>query len=156
MVLRPYTDMDKIGLEFSLTYFDNPGVNIPSSIQNWIATRAMPDFLDRLRKATVEYRQYCVKEGVSADCLKIAAEEKAAKEQRERDKLDYCNFERDSQKAINFSREFQNLIDNKKFHIDAGKNVDIVASSDVAAPSAQTLPSSKSFWKYFHPLYYFH
>lgn len=161
MVLRPYTEMDKIGLEFSLTYFDNPGVNIPSSVQNWIATRAMPDFLERLRKATVEYRQYCVKEGISDDCLKIAAEEKAANEQRERDKLDYCSFERESQRAsaINLSREVQNMMENKKFYIelsDGSKNVEAVASSDVATPSTQTLSSSKSFWKYFHPLYYFH
>lgn len=157
MVLRPYTAMDKVGLEFSLTYFDNPGVNIPSSVQNWIATRAMPDFLGRLRKATVEYRQYCVKEGISDDCLKIAAEEKAANEQREKDKLDYCSFERDSQSEIDLSR--QSMMENKKFHIelsDGSKNAETVASSNVAAPSTQTLSSSKSFWKYFHPLYYFH
>lgn len=159
MVLRPYTDMDKIGLEFSLTYFDNPGVNIPSSVLNWVAMRAMPDFLDRLRKAAGEYRQYCVKEGISDACLKIAADEKAAAEQRERNKLDYCSFERDNQSTIYLTEKIHNTMDSKRSPIempDEKKNVDSVMSSDVATPTTSSISSSTSFWKYFHPFYYFH
>lgn len=159
MVIRPYTEMDKLGLEFSLTYFDNPGVNIPSSVTTWVAMRAMPDFLERLRKATVEYRQYCIKEGVSESCLRIAAEERAAEEQRQRDKLDYCSFEKEGQRAISINENFQNIVENHKFHIelsDDSKTVEAVTSSDYVAPSTQAVTTSKSFWKYFHPLYYFH
>lgn len=157
MVIRPYTEMDKLGLEFSLTYFDNPGVNIPSSVTTWVAMRAMPDFLDKLRKATVEYRQYCVTEGVSENCLRIAAEERAAEEQRQRDKLDYCSFERDSQRAVSLNQNFQNIVENQ-FHIELSddKKVNTIASSEYIAPTTQTVSNSKSFWKYLHPLYYFH
>lgn len=59
MVVKPYTEIDKPGIEFSLTYFDNPGVNIPASVTAWVAYRAMPDFLTRLRAATIKYKQYC-------------------------------------------------------------------------------------------------
>lgn len=154
MVIRPYTDMSKPGIEFSLTYFDNPGVNIPASVTNWVAMRAMPDFLDRLRKATVEYRQYCVQEGTSEACLKIAKEEKEAEEKRQRDKLDYCSFEKTGKNAINVNDNIQNIIDSTRFRIDlteeGGKKVDSLTSAEV------TSKSSKSFWKYFHPMYYFH
>lgn len=39
MVIRPYTDLDKPGLEFSLTYYDNPGVSLPTMINNWVTYR---------------------------------------------------------------------------------------------------------------------
>lgn len=38
-----------------LTYFDNPGVSIPSAITSWVAMNGMPDFLEKLRTATVAY-----------------------------------------------------------------------------------------------------
>lgn len=59
MVIKPYTEINKPGIEFSLTYYDNPGVNIPASVTAWVAYRAMPDFLTRLRDATKKYKQYC-------------------------------------------------------------------------------------------------
>lgn len=159
MVIRPYTDINKPGIEFSLTYFDNPGVNIPSSVTNWVAKSVMPDFLDRLRKAAIEYRQYCVKEGVSESCQRIAAEEKAAAEKREREKLDYCNFDKDS---INAKDSIQNAVESR-FHIEIKtiesietKSVDNTASTEIVMASPSAISSSKGFWKYFHPMYYFH
>lgn len=55
MVIRPKTTMSKPGLEFVLTYFDNPGLSIPKSITTWVAQRQMPDFLEKLHQATLEY-----------------------------------------------------------------------------------------------------
>lgn len=37
MVIRPYTELHQPGIEFGLTYFDDPGVNIPSAITAWVA-----------------------------------------------------------------------------------------------------------------------
>lgn len=37
MVIKPYTDFDKPGIEFGLTYFDDPGVNIPSAVTSWVS-----------------------------------------------------------------------------------------------------------------------
>lgn len=157
MVIRPYTDIKKPGIEFSLTYFDNPGVNVPSSITNWVAMRAMPDFLERLRKATLEYRQYCVREGISEACLKIAAEEKAAAEKREREKLDYCTFERTGHAAINIKENIQTIVESQQYHLElTDDSKKIEAMADIVTPPTSAMSGSKSFWRYFHPLYYFH
>lgn len=37
MVVRPFSDFNKAGVEFVLTYFDNPGLSIPSSVSTWVA-----------------------------------------------------------------------------------------------------------------------
>ncbi|KAK4881429.1 hypothetical protein RN001_004748 [Aquatica leii] len=68
MVIRPYTELDKPGIEFGLTYFDDPGVNIPSTVTTWVAMRAMPDYLTRLRLATREYRAYCANDSNKYMC----------------------------------------------------------------------------------------
>ncbi|XP_063706521.1 stAR-related lipid transfer protein 7, mitochondrial [Culicoides brevitarsis] len=55
MIIRPKTTLSKPGLEFVLTYFDNPGLSIPKRITTWVAQRQMPDFLDKLHIATLNY-----------------------------------------------------------------------------------------------------
>lgn len=59
MVIKPHTDFKNNGLEFGLTYYDNPGVNIPSTITTWVAMKAMPEFLNNLRNAAKSYKTYC-------------------------------------------------------------------------------------------------
>jgi len=39
------------GVEFGLTYFDNPGVALPQWMTNWAAMTAIPEFLDKQRNA---------------------------------------------------------------------------------------------------------
>lgn len=36
MVIKPYTSIDEPGIEFGLTYFEDPGVNVPSTITSWV------------------------------------------------------------------------------------------------------------------------
>lgn len=37
MVIKPYKDFHQPGIEFSLTYFDDPGITVPSAITAWVA-----------------------------------------------------------------------------------------------------------------------
>lgn len=37
MVIKPCTSFNEPGIEFGLTYFDDPGVNIPSAVTAWVA-----------------------------------------------------------------------------------------------------------------------
>lgn len=53
MVIKPFTELNKPGLEFSLTYFDNPGISMPSSLSLWVTVTGMPDFLEKLHLAAV-------------------------------------------------------------------------------------------------------
>lgn len=84
MVIKPYTsDFKKPGVEFGLTYFDNPGVNIPTAITTWVAMRAMPDFLTNLRKAAKKYREFCNSTGHICICNKFSSDECHTREKRE-------------------------------------------------------------------------
>ncbi|XP_046385709.1 stAR-related lipid transfer protein 7, mitochondrial isoform X2 [Ischnura elegans] len=52
MVIKPFTDFTEPGIEFVLTYCDDPGMNMPSAVAGWVAMSALPDFLVTLRDAS--------------------------------------------------------------------------------------------------------
>lgn len=52
MQVNAVNGLSENGVEFGLTYFDNPGVSLPQWMQNWAAMTAIPDFLDKQRNAT--------------------------------------------------------------------------------------------------------
>jgi len=54
MAIRPLEDIKKPGLEFVVTYFDHPGLSIPSSMSSWVAMSALPTFVSNLHKATLK------------------------------------------------------------------------------------------------------
>lgn len=41
MVIKPYTNFHEPGIEFGLTYFDDPGVAVPSAVTTWVALRGL-------------------------------------------------------------------------------------------------------------------
>lgn len=41
MVIKPYTEFHERGIEFGLTYFDDPGVAVPSAVTAWVALRGL-------------------------------------------------------------------------------------------------------------------
>lgn len=55
MVIKPKTTFRKPGLEFVVTYFDNPGIVMPPTITKWVSRIYMPDFLSKLHQATIRY-----------------------------------------------------------------------------------------------------
>jgi len=40
-----------------LTYFDNPGVSLPTTITTWVAQSQMPEFLNKMHSATLMYAE---------------------------------------------------------------------------------------------------
>jgi hypothetical protein len=58
MTIKPFRDFDKLGIEFSLTAFENPGLSLPASVTTWVAIRAMPEFMANLRRACLELRKW--------------------------------------------------------------------------------------------------
>lgn len=92
MVIRPYTDFHKPGIEFGLTYFDDPGVSIPSAVRAWVAMTGVPDFLIRMRQASKNYKQYKLKklalkrESECNDVCENVGEEQDTKEENPRHK----------------------------------------------------------------------
>lgn len=56
MVIRPTSNSFKTpGLEYVLTYFDNPGIVLPPAVTSWVAQKQMPEFLNKLYLATLDY-----------------------------------------------------------------------------------------------------
>lgn len=68
MVVKPYCDYNKPGLEFALTYFENSGLNIPSTVTSWVAMKALPEYLTKLREATRGYDSFCKEVGRKCLC----------------------------------------------------------------------------------------
>ncbi|XP_064118894.1 uncharacterized protein LOC135223903 [Macrobrachium nipponense] len=53
MVIRAKEDASKPGLEYTLTYFDNPGTSLPQWLTNFIAVTGFPSFLEKVHEAAV-------------------------------------------------------------------------------------------------------
>ena len=73
--MRPLTTCDQEGIEFVMTGFENPGLSLPSSITTWVAVQAMPDYIQNLRKACIERRQWLKKSPKSPNLSSSAANE---------------------------------------------------------------------------------
>ena len=48
---------DKPGLEFCLTGYENPGLQLPESVITYVAVRGMPEFMINLRAACLKLRE---------------------------------------------------------------------------------------------------
>lgn len=56
MVIRSTSaSIRNAGLEYVLTYFEDPGVVLPQSVTSWVAQKQLPEFLHKLYTATLEY-----------------------------------------------------------------------------------------------------
>ncbi|XP_014203726.1 stAR-related lipid transfer protein 7, mitochondrial [Copidosoma floridanum] len=64
MVIRPQKNFYEPGIEFVLTYFDDPGVNIPSAVTAWVAMSGFPDYLCRMREAGKNYKSYKMQKSI--------------------------------------------------------------------------------------------
>ena len=74
LTIRPHTTSDKPGIEFSLTGFENPGVQLPEAIITWVAIRGMPEFMMNLREACLKLRR-----DEKLQSVKVVKEEDMAK-----------------------------------------------------------------------------
>ena len=54
MVIRPHLDnFYEYGFDYMLTYFDDPRASFPSPAYNWMASRGVPDFVEKLHQAAL-------------------------------------------------------------------------------------------------------
>lgn len=150
MVIKPYTEMDKPGIEFALAYYDNPGISIPTAVTTWVAIRAMPEFLARLRQATKNYKEFCK----THPCKPLASENDKIRE----------NFS-DDLFMDNILKSESNNKQHTSYPPKEAPDNNYSTTTDIAvnSPSTElpvTLPPSVqtekdcSYWKYLHPTYY--
>uniref|UniRef100_A0A224XNL8 Phosphatidylcholine transfer protein n=1 Tax=Panstrongylus lignarius TaxID=156445 RepID=A0A224XNL8_9HEMI len=81
MVIKPTSEFNQPGIEFSLTYFDNPGISVPSAISLWVSSTGMPEYIKRLRVEALKISEdHKRREEIAATKAAMAAAEAAAKE----------------------------------------------------------------------------
>ncbi|CAG5017356.1 unnamed protein product [Parnassius apollo] len=63
MVVKTLEGADKAGMEFVLTYYDEPAVGgLPGGVAAWASGRAAPAYLERMRAAAQRYRHWSQQE----------------------------------------------------------------------------------------------
>uniref|UniRef100_T1HB87 START domain-containing protein n=1 Tax=Rhodnius prolixus TaxID=13249 RepID=T1HB87_RHOPR len=89
IVIRPTSEFNQPGIEFSLTYFDNPGVSVPSAISLWVSSTGMPDYIKRLRLEALKVSEdHKRREELAAAEAKLAAKEEVTRvEAEEKDRV---------------------------------------------------------------------
>ncbi|XP_057367632.1 uncharacterized protein LOC130688653 [Daphnia carinata] len=70
MVVKPFTNFERPGTEFVLTYFDNPGLSIPSSVSTWVAMTGLPNFVGKLHDAAGRVTDLAGPEPALMHCLR--------------------------------------------------------------------------------------
>lgn len=138
MVIKPYSDINKPGIEFGLTYYDNPGISIPDAITSWVAMKAMPEFLKRLRQAAKEYKKYLQESG------QLTVQDVSIEKRNTDDSVLETSFQRNITPVIRLQRE-------EKIEERRETNVEVMISPTVIVPENE----SSSYWKYLRPTYYF-
>nr|XP_026489757.1 uncharacterized protein LOC113396147 [Vanessa tameamea] len=62
MVVKSVDGTEKPGMEFVLTYYDEPGVGgMPGGVAAWASSRAAPAYLQRMRRAAADYRAWAAR-----------------------------------------------------------------------------------------------
>ncbi|CAD5121746.1 DgyrCDS10223 [Dimorphilus gyrociliatus] len=56
MCIKPHTNFDDNGFDYILTYYDDPKGNFPSAAYRWMASKGVPDFVEKLHKAALTYQ----------------------------------------------------------------------------------------------------
>uniref|UniRef100_A0A146LLQ9 Phosphatidylcholine transfer protein n=1 Tax=Lygus hesperus TaxID=30085 RepID=A0A146LLQ9_LYGHE len=54
LVVKPYKTFKEQGVEFSLTYYDDPGSNLPGSMLIWATVHGMPTYFKHLHEQTLK------------------------------------------------------------------------------------------------------
>lgn len=144
MVIKPYTDLDKPGIEFGLTYYDNPGVSIPEAVTSWVAMKAMPEFLKRLREATKDYKAYCERTG----------------QVRVRKVVNKKSLDPEEEPVMRTSleRNFSALRvgkDEVKVGPEVTPGKEGISGMEVLISPSTSDGEGSSYWKYLRPTYYF-
>lgn len=62
MVIKPHKSFNENGLDYVLTYYDDPKSNYPSFAYNWMASKGVPSFVDTLHKAAKDRHKFTPEE----------------------------------------------------------------------------------------------
>ncbi|XP_059608786.1 stAR-related lipid transfer protein 7, mitochondrial-like [Phlebotomus argentipes] len=139
MVIKPYKSFGRPGLKFVLTYFDDPGIVMPPALTSWVARKQMPEFLNKLYNATLKYAQKRRDEEVEAINRLYSYE-----------KLRDPGYEYPPDPEVKESKRDDKPSSSTS---SGGERHSILEEAD--EEPAEGDQKSKSWWRFFHPYYYF-
>ncbi|XP_050359541.1 uncharacterized protein LOC126779524 isoform X2 [Nymphalis io] len=169
MVVKSLEGTDKPGMEFVLTYYDEPCVGgMPGGVAAWASSRAAPAYLQRMRRAAYDYRGWAAHRPKQSSKLGPEMENVTTREQGSQTEefliKNYC---------INSDEIVKNELQDKKNDGkgDEQKNSEVTiqtngkntSKSDKDASGVQEGDSEKApeeennggWWRYLYPFYYF-
>ncbi|KAG4069007.1 hypothetical protein HA402_008318 [Bradysia odoriphaga] len=141
MVIKPSTNnFKKPGLEYVLTYFDNPGVVLPPAVTSWVAQKQMPDFLNKLYCATLEYAKQRKEDDVVYNCW---------------DRVLDPGFEYPPDPTINYEESDSDDRGDDGSNGSSRDKSEKDNSLDEQMDEVDTAPKKSSWWSYLLPYHYF-
>lgn len=141
MVIKPSTNnFKRPGLEYVLTYFDNPGVVLPPAITSWVAQKQMPDFLNKLYCATLEYAKQRKEDDVVYNCW---------------DRVLDPGFEYPPDPMINYEESDSDDRGDDGSNGNSRDKSERDISLDEQMDESDTMPKKSSWWSYLLPYHYF-
>lgn len=57
LIIKPHKNPDDVGLDYLLTYCDDPRTVLPSSLTSWVVTNGIPDYVEKLHAAALKIRK---------------------------------------------------------------------------------------------------
>jgi len=57
LIIKPHNKPDDVGLDYLLTYCDDPRTVLPSSLTSWVVTNGIPDYVEKLHAAALKIRK---------------------------------------------------------------------------------------------------
>jgi len=57
MIIIPHNDFEKPGLDYVMQYYDVNKANIPKMAYKWMASSGLPDYIEKLHKATLQLKK---------------------------------------------------------------------------------------------------
>lgn len=128
---------------------------MPDAVTAWVAYRAMPDFLARLRVAAKGYSQYCVTRG----CEKQAKFDPGdsggpVSNERARDNAEFDEFLRYGSFIGLKLKMLDDVKEPKTKEMSLEKSV-LEITAGTSAVAQHDAAKQQTYWKYLQPTYYF-
>ncbi|XP_059056403.1 uncharacterized protein LOC131850250 [Achroia grisella] len=184
MVVKTLNGNDKAGMEFVLTYYDEPAVGgLPCGVATWATGRAAPAYLLRMRAAAAHYAAWRAArthqdlpdyipfspENTTQDGDKLTEriKEEDMESSRQGPELengddstrDQCTQTDEVQPppATLRRREVKVMAQSStsKSNVKSGETHGAVQEGDSDKPEEDTNKSNSSWWRYLYPFYYF-
>ncbi|ODN03966.1 StAR-related lipid transfer protein 7, mitochondrial [Orchesella cincta] len=141
MQIRGPRGLSQPGVEFGLTYFDNPGVSLPNWLTNWAAMTGIPDFLEKQRHAARIRRHLATVKSIAVSSQSTYSDNKKTKKSNNPNEQSTPSLALISSSSIVEAGGNKNIVsisssDNSSENINSNNNLN-TSTTTPSAPNSQ-------------------